>query len=164
MQSARLNYERLSMPALASFHDLIQDDHVRRYLMDGGRFTLSWSEERIRQSEELFGRRGVGLWLAREREASTPIGFCGFLEFPTMHPEPQLVYALYERFTNRGYASEMARTSIAEARRHPGFEAIVAGVDAVNGASVHVLEKLGFRRVQTLQGAFGDMFLMVLED
>lgn len=82
---------------------------------------------------------------------------------PSMHPEPQLVYALFERFTGIGYATEMAVASIAEAHRHPGFSTIVAGVDEVNVASVRVLEKLGFRRHATHPGSFGNTLLLLLE-
>ena len=52
----------------------------------------------------------------------------------------------------------MARAAIADARARGGFSEIIAAVDAVNAASVRVLEKLGFERVTTLQGSFGDMF------
>jgi RimJ/RimL family protein N-acetyltransferase len=54
----------------------------------------------------------------------------------------------------------MARAAIAEARRHPGFETIVAGVDAANAASVRVLEKLGFRTAGVQPGAFGDTLVL----
>lgn len=57
----------------------------------------------------------------------------------------------------------MARTSVVEARRHAGFDTIVAGVDEVNVASVRVLEKLGFRRSAVHPGSFGNAFLMLLE-
>jgi RimJ/RimL family protein N-acetyltransferase len=83
---------------------------------------------------------------------------------PSIHPEPQLVYALFQRFTGIGYATEMAIASIAEARRHPGFDTIVAGVDEVNVASVRVLEKLGFRRAATYSGSFGTSLLLLLEE
>jgi RimJ/RimL family protein N-acetyltransferase len=56
----------------------------------------------------------------------------------------------------------MAVASIAEARRHPGFGAIAASVDEVNAASVHILEKLGFRKVATHPGSFGNMLLLTL--
>jgi hypothetical protein len=48
-------------------------------------------------------------------------------------------------------------------RQRSGFDAIVAGVDEPNVASLKVLEKLGFRRVSTHKGSFGSGFLMVLE-
>jgi RimJ/RimL family protein N-acetyltransferase len=164
MTSPRLNYHPVADTTLDDFHRLVQDDHVRRYLMDGESFPREWSEARVRDSASLFDRRGVGLWLARHAETGEVVGFCGFLEIPSLYPEPQLVYAMFERFTGRGYGTEMARASIAEARRHPGFRTIVAGVDEVNAASVHILEKLGFRRVATQTGAFGDMLVMLLED
>jgi RimJ/RimL family protein N-acetyltransferase len=51
----------------------------------------------------------------------------------------------------------MALASIEDARLNAGFTEIVAGVDEVNAASMRVLEKLGFKRDQTLPGAFGNM-------
>jgi RimJ/RimL family protein N-acetyltransferase len=103
------------------------------------------------------------LWLAHQRETDDVVGFCGFLDMPPMHAQPQLVYAMFERYTGRGYATEMARASIAEARRHSGFCTIVASVDEVNVASVRVLEKLGFRQTARRPGAFGDALVLVLE-
>jgi RimJ/RimL family protein N-acetyltransferase len=69
------------------------------------------------------------------------------------------VYALFESFTGRGYATEMARAAIAWARSQPGFAEIVAGVDEVNAASVRVLEKLGFERTTSHAGAFGQTWM-----
>jgi RimJ/RimL family protein N-acetyltransferase len=163
MTSERLAYHPVTPDSLDDFHSLVQDDHVRRYMMDGQVFPRDWSGQRVRDSLALFDRRGVGLWLAYEKSSGELAGFCGFLELPSLHPEPQLVYALFERFTGIGYATEMAAASIAEARRHPGFNTIVAGVDEVNAASVRVLEKLGFRRHATHPGSFGNTLLLLLE-
>lgn len=163
MMSERLKYQPVTHATLDDFHALVQDDHVRRYLMDGQLFPREWSEQRVRDSVSLFDRRGVGLWLAHDRDTGELVGFCGFLEIPSMHREPQLVYAMFERFTGHGYATEMAGAAIVEARRHPGFSTIVAGVDEMNIASVRVLDKLGFRRVATHPGSFGDVLLLSLE-
>jgi RimJ/RimL family protein N-acetyltransferase len=141
----------------------VQDAHVRRYLLDDKVYPREWSEDCVRASLSLFDRRGVGIWLAHEKRSAELVGFCGFLEIPTVHPEPQLVYALFRRFTGKGYATEMARTAILTARRHPGFSTIVAGVDEVNGASVRVLTKLGFRRVSVQSSSLGNTFLLALE-
>ena len=91
------------------------------------------------------------------------MGFCGFIVFPTMHPDPQLVYAMVDRFSGTGYATEMAHAAIAEARKRPEFREIIASVDVVNSASLRVLSKLGFTRFSIEQGCFGNMFLMRLE-
>jgi len=162
MESERLRYSELRPDHLDSFHRLVQDAHVRRYLLDGEVLARGWSAERIRESRSLFERRGVGIWLVNHSVTDELVGFCGFLETTTVHPEPQLVYAVFQEFTGMGYATEMAHTAIAEARQH-GFATIIASVDEVNVASNRVLEKLGFERIQTMRGAFGNMLLLRLD-
>ena len=163
MESERLRYSELGPGNLHRFHSLVQDDHVRCYLFDGQVLPIEWSVETIRTSQSLFDRRGVGIWLVNHKVTEELIGFCGFAEIDTVHPEPQLVYAIFHRFVGMGYATEMACTSIAEARRHKGFATIIASVDEVNAASLRILEKLGFERIATLQAAFGNMFLLQLD-
>ena len=160
--SPRLIYEPLTTDQVDRFHTLVQDAHVRRYLMDGEVFPREWSEERARDSEALMSSRGVGLWLVTDEDTGELAGFGGFLLMPEVHAEPQLVYALLEPFTGTGLAVEMALALIADARSHAGFSEIVAAVDEVNGASVRVLEKLGFERGVILQEAFGNMFTYTL--
>jgi RimJ/RimL family protein N-acetyltransferase len=70
--------------------------------------------------------------------------------------------ALFERFSGRGFATEMARAAVAQARTEPGFAEIEADVDEINAASVRVLEKLGFARIAVQQGAFGNRLLLRL--
>ena len=162
MESERLRYVPVAPETLDTFHALVQDAYIRRYLMDGQIFPREWSATRIRESEALFHRRRVGLWLAHERAGEALVGFCGFLEFPAVHPEPELVYALLERYARRGYATEMARTAICHARTHAGFSEIITSVDEVNGASLRVLETLGFERCGSRPGAFGRTLVLRL--
>ncbi len=162
MFSKRLRYAPVELANLDGFHGLVQDEHVRRFLMDGNQFPRDWSEKRVRESQRMFERRGVGVWLATDNATNELVGFCGFLEIPSIHPQPQLVYAMFERFTGKGFATEMARASIACARGRPGFEQVFASVDEVNVASRRVLEKLGFEKVATQQGSFGPTFVLRL--
>lgn len=163
MESGRLRYAAIGPTNLDGFHSLVQNDHVRRYLFDGQVLPIEWSKETIRTSQSLFERRGVGIWMAHHKVTGELIGFCGFSEISTVCSEPQLVYAAFHRFVGKGYATEMARASIKEARRHEGFATIIASVDEVNAASLRILEKLGFDRIETQQGAFGSMFLLRLD-
>jgi RimJ/RimL family protein N-acetyltransferase len=162
MESERLRYVPVAPALLDAFHALVQDPHIRRYLMDGQVFPREWSEARIRESEALFEREGVGLWLADERATDALVGFCGFVEFPALHPGPELVYALRERYCGRGYANEMARASIRQAWTRGGLGEIVTSVDEINAASLRVLEKLGFERCGSRPGAFGPTILLRL--
>jgi ribosomal-protein-alanine N-acetyltransferase len=158
MQSERLTYAPLAPAGLDAFHRLVQDEHVRRYMMDGQVFPREWSEARVRESQALLEGRRVMIWLAHDLTTGEPVGFCGFWVAPSF-PEPQLLYALLEPWTGRGLATEMARAVIAHARTQPGFAEIVADVDAVNVRSVRLLETLGFERVGIAAGAFGDVRL-----
>jgi ribosomal-protein-alanine N-acetyltransferase len=162
MVSERLRYVPVTPATLDAFHALVQDPHVRRYLMDDQLFPREWSEARTRESAALFERDGIGLWLAYERATDALVGFCGFVEFPSLHPEPELVYALPERHAGRGYATEMARASITHARTRGRLRDIVTSVDEVNRASLRVLEKLGFARCASRPGAFGPTLLLRL--
>jgi RimJ/RimL family protein N-acetyltransferase/catechol 2,3-dioxygenase-like lactoylglutathione lyase family enzyme len=160
LTSPRLRYRRVEPALLDDFHRLVTDPHVLRYMMDGEVHTRDWSAERIAESEALFVERGVGLWLAYDGD--DPLGFCGFIQSFSLHPEPELVYALLPRHAGRGLATEMARACIAAARRLPGFGVIHAAVDGVNVASARVLEKLGFQRHGAQPGAFGEVVLLRL--
>jgi [ribosomal protein S5]-alanine N-acetyltransferase len=160
--SERLRYRPVEATDLDAFHQLLSDPHVRRYLLEGIQFPREWTEEKIADSGALFERRGVGLWLAHERAAGTLAGFCGFLEIPSLHAEPQIVYALLPELTGRGYATEMARFCVEQARAQPGFAEIIGSVDEVNAGSVRVLEKLGFQRFATRTGSFGNLWLFRL--
>jgi ribosomal-protein-alanine N-acetyltransferase len=161
MISDRLQYAPVALENLDRFHSLVQDEHVRRYLMDGNLFPREWSAERVRESQTLFERRGVGLWLVSDAATDELVGFCGFMEIASIHPEPQLVYALFERFGGLGYATEMARAAIAHGRGR-GFPQLLASVDEANAASCRILQKLGFEQVATQQGSFGPMFVLRL--
>jgi ribosomal-protein-alanine N-acetyltransferase len=161
-ESRRLRFQPLGLADLDVFHAIVQDAHVRRYLLDDEIQTREWSEARIRASSELFAEHGIGLWLVSERDTAEVIGFCGFLVIPALRPEPQLLYAMYEKFTGRGYATEMASSAIVRARNVAGFEAVYAGVDEPNLASRRVLAKLGFEVIATVSGQFGKSFVLRL--
>jgi hypothetical protein len=54
MRSERLRYEPVTPAALDVFHTLVQDEHVRRYLMDGKVMPREWSEDLPSRREALL--------------------------------------------------------------------------------------------------------------
>ncbi len=166
--SPRLRYQVLTEGSLDRFHELVIDPHIKRYLMDGETFDRDWCRDAIAHSDTIFRDRGVGLWLVYEAGAEAasagPIGFCGFFIFAELGPEPQLLYALREPLTGRGYATEIARTMVAYAREHSDIDPIVAGVDEPNTASLRVLEKVGFTPTGALPGPFGQTLMFEYRD
>jgi len=162
MRSERLRYAALSPELAAPFQRAVQDDYVRRYMLDGQLLSAERCVERIGESQTLFEHLGVGTWLARHGESDELVGFCGFERVPESEL-PYLIYAVLEPFARQGYASEMARSSVGYARAHARVRSVGADVDEVNQGSVRILEKLGFRRTAVQQGAFGNLFVYRLE-
>jgi [ribosomal protein S5]-alanine N-acetyltransferase len=160
-RSPRLVYRPLEAAEADAFHRLATDKHVRRFLMDGQVMTRAWCKEAIAAGQALVAVRGVGLWLVAEAaRPAEPIGFCGFHVFPEIEPEPQLLYALREAYTGRGYATEIARALLEQAHA-AGLDRVLSAVDEPNVASSRVLEKVGFRRRGDVPGAFGRILLFV---
>jgi RimJ/RimL family protein N-acetyltransferase len=155
--SARLKYRRLTADDLLTFHALVVDDHVRRYLLDGLSMDLAWCRKQAQASDALFAERNVGLWLTSLTEPSVPFGFCGFIRFAETGPEPQLLYAMPAAHAGQGYATEMARALIEYVREHTSAKEIISAVDEPNAASSHVLAKLGFELIGASPGEFGKM-------
>ena len=163
--SQRLTYRKLHAADVDAFHTLVIDPHVRRYLLDGKTMPREWSDGEVRTSDRLFEARGVGIWLIFEpHDTENPVGFCGFRVFAEVGPEPQLLYALPHRHTGKGYATEIARTLVEYARGNAGFGTVTSAVDEPNGASIRVLEKVGFRRCGEVPGAFGKIVLFELRE
>jgi ribosomal-protein-alanine N-acetyltransferase len=158
MVSERLKYRAVAPSDVTAFHSLLQDEHVRRYLLDGSVVSMEWCMQQIHDSQRLFAERGVGTWLTYDKTTDQLVGFCGF-DNAGGKCELHLTYALLEPLTGRGLAQEMARAAIAQACKRPGFREIMTTVDEVNVASVRVLEKLGFERIDVEQGAFGNLLV-----
>lgn len=153
----RLLFRELAEHDLGHFHDLVCDEHIRRFLLDGQNMPLEWCAEILESTSAEKARSGLGLWLLYERARATPFGFAGFLRFEGPESPLQLLYALRASHTGRGYAREAAVALIDFAREHCAQGDIVASVDEPNVASSAVLERLGFQCTGSVPGAFGRM-------
>jgi [ribosomal protein S5]-alanine N-acetyltransferase len=80
---------------------------------------------------------------ARGSEASERIGMCGVLRRDILDA-PDLGYALLDRFSGRGLASEAAATVLQDAQQRLAIHRMLAITSAHNHASIRVLENLGF--------------------
>jgi RimJ/RimL family protein N-acetyltransferase len=76
---------------------------------------------------------------------------------------PNLWYRLAPGAWGQGYATELARAALADARERVGLDEIHALALPENLASIHVLEKLGMRRNGVLPGALGTCARFVLD-
>lgn len=75
------------------------------------------------------------------------MGYAGLWYF-FEEPQPQLIYALLEQFTRRGYAREAGTSIIQYAFEKLGFEYLTAATDEPHNASKKVMLSLGMEFVE----------------
>ena len=161
MESRRLSYRAVQQEDVDTLLGLVTDAHIKHYLFDGETMTRAWCENAVATSQRTFAECGLGLWLVHEMATGEPIGFCGYWAFEGLGTELQLLYALVDRYTGVGHATEAARALVAVARA-VGMTEIASAVDEPNVASIRVLEKVGFERTGSVPGAFGQVVLFRL--
>jgi RimJ/RimL family protein N-acetyltransferase len=121
---------------------LYGDPTVRR--LTGGISTLAQTIEIITHYIRSHERDGYSYWAAVERDTGALVGEVGLKPLDDVGPEIELGYAFGEKYWQRGYATEAARTVIEEAFSQLGCRRIFATAREQNTASRHVLGKLGF--------------------
>lgn len=122
---------------------MFQQPAMRRFLLDDGLVDRGWVEAEVAASRKRFEDGALGLWSVRV--GGEIAGFVGFRPFFDP-PQLQLLYGLAEGFTGQGLATEVAAEAMRQLRQR-GHTRIRASIDAPNGASQRVLERLGFREV-----------------
>ena len=105
-------------------------EDARRYVADG--------------PAKSYVKFGFGLWWVGLKADGTPIGICGLIKRDSLE-HPDVGYALLERYSGQGYASESGQAVIEYGRRVLGMGRIVAITTPDNDGSIRVLEKLGLR-------------------
>ena len=152
-------------PARAEYadalHRMLCVPQVYRFLADGAPPPRTVTEAWLTQSAEDFERHQVGLWLLR---AGDRLAGCMLLEM--MHTLPgdaepagktaaELTYVLHPDHWGKGLATRMAWTVMAHAFE-AGIDAILAGADAPNIASIAVMKRLGMTFHRTVQYPAGE--------
>lgn len=156
---------------LDPLHRLWSSAGVRRFLWDDEVIPTGRAAEAIDQSERLFREHRFGVWGAwmpagraddfASRRPGTPRelrAFTGLWPFREP-PEIELVYGVAEPLWGQGVATEIARAVIEHCFGTLDMASVRASTDAANGASIRVLEKLGFARLRrTIAGGLDTVF------
>ena len=100
----------------------------------------------MRTADGHWADHGFGLLAIVERASGRVVGEAG-LQFLEGGPDVELGYTLSHAAWGRGYATEAARAVLRWAFAGLRLERVVAVADPANAASLHVLDKLGMRRL-----------------
>lgn len=81
---------------------------------------------------------------------NTPVGTCGF-KSPPRAGRVEIAYFTFPEYEGQGFASEMAAELVAVAQRQEPPVVVAAQTLPERNASHRVLEKIGFRHVETIE-------------
>lgn len=148
-ETERLLIREMTIADLDDIHKLDQE----------GEFTGFQCHDQISRQEEeekvkayiayMYGMYQFGMWVVIEKESGLLIGRAGFgiadyLDFS----EIDMGYVIKKEYRCRGYAEEASRAVLDYAVRVLEFHEVSAYVEQKNLISIHLLEKLGFRRMK----------------
>lgn len=141
------------------------DPQVTRFI--GGRASTpqqTWS--RLLMYLGHWKALGYGYWVIEEKATGAFTGEIGFADFkrdiaPVMQKVPEVGFALASRAHGRGYATEALRAAQIWGDAHLPSKRTVALVNDENAASLHILEKAGYREFQRTN--FNDSPVVFLE-
>jgi RimJ/RimL family protein N-acetyltransferase len=162
----QLETERLMLrePRLGDVLELIEDDEVMRWI--GGeagdrdaavehveRWIRRWERDGVGPFSVLLdgrviGRVGLLLWDTRRWEPTT-------FELAGTHAQPELGWAIAQRFWGHGYATEAARAVRDWAYAERDIERLVSLIAPDNIRSARVAEKLGAAPTEEIETPHG---------
>ena len=132
-----------------AFFEMESDPEVRRFV---GGAPRPYADARRRFGERFLrrGRRRLGLWATVLRSNGAYAGYSGVYPYfrapgRLSAGEACLGFTLARAFWGRGLATESARALVRYGFEDLGLDRILGSVEAGNAASIHILERLGFR-------------------
>lgn len=142
-----INTERLELIPFSKrdtslFHKLNNDTFIRKYLWDDELIDAELATSIIEQNDTHFTDDQFGLWKIQRKEDDLIIGYSGLWYFFD-EPQPQLIYALLEEFTGKGYATEASTSIVEYAFNQLGYNYLVAATDEPHMDSQNVALRLG---------------------
>ena len=129
---------------LAELHEVLYGDATAMALLGGAR-DLAGTRASIDRSMLQQHLDGYSFWPVFERETGLLVGEAGLFPLSPGGPDIALGYAFGRSYWGRGYATEAARSVLAEAFGPLNLDHVVAITREANAGSRHVLAKLGFR-------------------
>jgi len=142
LHTSRLTLRPCAEADVELLHRHWTEKDVRRYLWDQRIIGMETAREFVHSSLAASRRCNYGLWVLLRKSDSAFQGVCGLRDNALDWPE--LLYSVPAQHWGLGIATESARCVLRYAFAELGLISIMATVDKPNGASIRVLEKLGF--------------------
>lgn len=144
-ETERLQLRELTEADGAFYLAMLSDPDFKTHIADRGVRTLEQAvahmQERVFAS---YDAHGFGMWLVSRKDDGEAVGMAGLVKRDFLR-NVDVGYAFLPAGRGAGFATEAAAGVVAYAWREFGIKRLSAIVSPANGASVRVLERLGFR-------------------
>ena len=143
-ETKRLIIREFSLGDAEYFYHLNKDPEVMRYTGDKSFRSIEESQQLIK-NYDAYKKNGFGRNTLILKESNEIIGWCGLKR----HEEGMvdLGFRLFQKHWNKGYATEAAKFWISYGLYTLKLHEIHACADNENSASNHLLEKVGFEKM-----------------
>jgi [ribosomal protein S5]-alanine N-acetyltransferase len=161
IETERLHIRPFEPGDVESIATVYGDPEVMRYVWLGV-LDHDGTSALLDQYRRTQDEHGFSTWAVVERVSRAVIGDVGFGVYaPT--GEPELGYTLAVQAWGRGYALEAARACVTAAFAHLPYGRLVAKIEPENERSLRLAERLGMRRVETVDLDGRPHLLLALE-
>lgn len=152
IETERLQMREFTLDDTDAVYEFQTNSDVLRYMGGDGAVETREDAERIIRDIWLveYEKYGYARYALVHKVDQRVIGFCG-LKFEPEYGLPDLGYRMLPEYWGRGLATEAALAVLEYARDVLQLEKIFGEVVEKNTASINVLEKVGFRHVDTYQ-------------
>jgi [ribosomal protein S5]-alanine N-acetyltransferase len=144
-ETERLRFDNFVLDDASFILELLNEPDFIKNIADKGVRDIAGAEAYLRDGPlAMYARHGHGLYKVSLKQSGEAIGMSGLIRRDTLD-YPDLGYAFLKRHGGQGYASESGAAVLERARLQLNMQRIVAITAPDNAASIHVLQKLGFR-------------------
>jgi len=150
-ETTRLMLRELMPIDAEGMFEMDSDPEVHRYLRNKPVITIEQSEADIEFIRKQYIENGIGRWAVIEKATGSFIGWSGLKLIKETVNHHSHYYDLGYRFSKRhwgkGYATETAIATKDYGFNELGLNEIIGIADVSNFGSIHVLEKVGLKRI-----------------
>jgi RimJ/RimL family protein N-acetyltransferase len=151
METERLFVRQMREDDAEFYLAMLSDPDFKQHIADRGvrdvEGALANMRDRVLTS---YDAHGFGMWLVGRRDTGEAVGMAGLVKRDFLK-DVDLGYAFLPAGRGAGYVTEVCQCIMDYAALNYGIQRLSAIVSPENGASIRVLERLGFHREGQVQ-------------
>lgn len=150
LETDRLRIRETTIRDVDEFYRLYADPEMTRYME--GLFENPEDEKKYQKDyiDKVYSLMGFGVWTIVRKEDGAVIGRAGY-SVRNGFDEIELGFLIGTRYQRRGYCLEACRAILDYGRDMLLFGRVMTLVKAENLVSIHICEKLGFKKTESVE-------------